>query len=348
MSVIGLVNLAERLLNQGSPQGQDLPTTRKGTNTAATNNAAGPAEDLFTPSAQNSPTQNAAQDAGLFSVTQFSFFSAAADFLLGQNIAPPTPTATPAPTTSDGNGAAGLQHTFGKNLPGFAVPQPIGNQGPLGAAVNGGNGANTAAGTATTVPATTKGAATSAATITPGSLAAQQQFQSLNTALAALGLTPQEIQQLDRIASILNDFDPTAYTALAYQLEQLAQAQQPTATPTTGGNAPNTAANPASNNTPTANGATANTTNDNGNAFQIQELAIKFAGVPVQGGTAANGTGAAAQGTPAAGNGTFQATAFHLQVEELNLTLTNGNGQTAQLYVPQADEPALKARAAGA
>jgi hypothetical protein len=51
----------------------------------------------------------------------------------------------------------------------------------------------------------------------------------LNNALTALGLTPQEIQQLDQIASITNDFNPNAFTALAYQLEALAQAPQTTA-----------------------------------------------------------------------------------------------------------------------
>lgn len=343
MSVIGLVSLAERLLNQGS-QGQNLPTTQKGTNATAANETAGAAEDLFTPSAQSGQTQ----DAGLFSVAQFSFFSAAADFLLGQGNGPQTTaTATSTPDAGGGNGATGQTNTAAGNLPGLATPQPIVNLGPLGTTATDGNAGNAvpAGGTATATTAGTNAAGPG--NVGAGTLASQQQLQSLNTALVALGLTPPEIQQLDQIASILNDFDPTAYTSLAYQLEQLAQAQQPATTPAAG-NAQNTAANTPNNAAP-ANAAPANAVNGNGNAFQIQELAIKFAGVQVQGGTA-NGAEAAAPGTAAAGNGTLQTTAFNLQIEELNLTLTNGTGQTAQVQLPQANAntPTAKARAAGA
>ena len=341
MSVIGLVSLAERLLNQGSAQNQDLPTTQKGSNAAAANDTAGPAEDLFTPSGQNGQTP----DAGLFSVAQFSFFSAAADFLLGQGNFPQA--TVPPASAAAGNGVAGQQNASTANLTGFATPQPIVNLGPLGTAGNAANAGNAAPIAAVQTPAATNGAtanAATAATTAAGSLATQQQLQSLNTALAALGLTPQEIQQLDQIASILNDFDPAAYTALAYQLEQLALAQQPAT-----GNTRNAAANTANNPAP-ANGTPVHAANGEGNGFHIQELVIKFAGVQVQSGTTANGTTGAAQGTPAAGNGTFQATAFNLQIEELNLTLTNGNGRTAQVQVPQAkaNAAATKARAAAA
>ena len=93
MSLVGLVNLAERLLNQGSTQGQDPQTAQKAASTPPTRGAQGTAEDLFTPSAQNA----LAQDAGLFSVAQLSFFSAAADFLLGQ-ATPQQPAAAPLST----------------------------------------------------------------------------------------------------------------------------------------------------------------------------------------------------------------------------------------------------------
>ena len=46
-----------------------------------------------------------------------------------------------------------------------------------------------------------------------GALGSQQQIQALNNALAALGLDPQQIQELDQIASIIKDFNPAAYTA---------------------------------------------------------------------------------------------------------------------------------------
>ncbi|MGA2810995.1 MAG: hypothetical protein ABSG16_06325 [Candidatus Acidiferrum sp.] len=49
-----------------------------------------------------------------------------------------------------------------------------------------------------------------------------QQLQILNTALEALGLDSADISSVDLLASLTNDFSPTAFSSLAYQL----QAQQ--------------------------------------------------------------------------------------------------------------------------
>lgn len=54
----------------------------------------------------------------------------------------------------------------------------------------------------------------------------QQQLQPLNEALLSLGLSQQDIQKLDQIAAISNDFSPAAFTALAYQMEELAPPRQ--------------------------------------------------------------------------------------------------------------------------
>jgi hypothetical protein len=62
------------------------------------------------------------------------------------------------------------------------------------------------------------------------------QLQALNLALAALGLNTQDINQLDQIASIINDYNPSLFTAQAYQLEALAQ-KAPAQTPPTSANA---------------------------------------------------------------------------------------------------------------
>jgi hypothetical protein len=224
ISVIGLVNLAERLLNEGSPQGQELPATPQATNTQSTNVTASPAGDLFTPSSQNGQAQNTAQEAGLFRVTQFSFFSAAADFLLGQRNGQPA-----AANVTTPNASSTQQTTLGSTLANTAAAslQTAGN-----ASVESANGTANVAGTTTQVTTALAGSNSSnaansnaAATAAAGPLATQQQLQALNTALAALGLTPQEIQQLDQIASVINDLNPTAFTSLANQLEQLAQAQ---------------------------------------------------------------------------------------------------------------------------
>jgi hypothetical protein len=46
-------------------------------------------------------------------------------------------------------------------------------------------------------------------------------------ALAALGLSNQQIEQLDRVASTTSNYSPSAYTAQAYQLELLARQPAP-------------------------------------------------------------------------------------------------------------------------
>jgi len=346
MSLVGLVNLAERLLNQGSTQGQDPQTAQKAASTPPTRGAQGTAEDLFTPSAQNA----LAQDAGLFSVAQLSFFSAAADFLLGQ-ATPQQPAAAPAVNTPANatQGAAQAAVPGAATTPALAnLSQPSANANAAPAAAN---FATTTAKTQATAPAApTAAAATATATTTsaaPGSLTVRQQLQSLNTALAALGLSPQQIQQLDQIASIINDFNPTAFTSLAFQLEELAQATQaaPTPAPATAGNAQGAATNAVTSNTnaaPTSGAPPA--------GFQLQELVIKFAGVQVRANTPANGnTTTAPQAAVANGNGNLQISAFNVQIEEVNLTLVNGSGQTARIQAPtaNANQPAApKARAA--
>ncbi len=349
MSQVGLVNLAERLLNQNSTESQQAPVPQK-TAAAQTNPTTHRvAEDQFTPSPQNGQAQNSAQDAGLFSVTRVSFFSAAAEFLLGQTTAPAANQPTPANFAATANPPAPLN----TNANARAVPTaPAANTAALAAlaqtapaASNGTNVANSAVTQQPVVPitaATTPTAATSNLAIT------QRQLQGLNQALAALGLSQQDIQQLDRIASIINDFNPSAFTALAYQLEVLAQQVAPQAaasanTPPVTANA--AATNPAANGTVAANTAPVNAsatagTAANGGGFQIQELLIRFSAVNLQeteqpGGSANN----AAQGTQANGNGnggatTFQYAAFNLQIEEVNLTLVNGNGQTTQIHAP--------------
>jgi hypothetical protein len=61
----------------------------------------------------------------------------------------------------------------------------------------------------------------------------QSQLQSLNSALSDLGLSAADISIIDRIASLIQDFNPTAFTSLVYQLEGLAKANTATQTPAT-------------------------------------------------------------------------------------------------------------------
>ena len=368
MSLVSLVNLAERILNQSPTQGQDAQTPQNSATTQFSEDSQEVAEDQFTPSAQSNQGQASAQAAGLFSVARYSFFSAAADFLLGQNAAPQTNSqSAPAAPATDANvptAQTALTPTASPQTQALAalVQAPAtANVGP-NIAANTAPAANTATSAANTsnvqtAPTPTTAAAPAAATATtasPNSASTQEELQALNTSLEALGLSPQDIQQLDQIASIINDYNPTAFTSLAYQLEALSQqtaqpttANAATAQPASAGansaitNA--TAPNPAASNGTPANGtaaggtaATATAANSGGGGFQVQKLIIKFSGLNAQANTAANGNGGAQPVTADAGNtnGNQQISTLNLQIEEVNLTLVNDAGQTAQIQAP--------------
>ncbi|MGB9466340.1 MAG: hypothetical protein WBR10_14620, partial [Candidatus Acidiferrum sp.] len=106
--------------------------------------------------------------------------------------------------------------------------------------------------------------------------------------------------------------------------------------PTAVGNTQTTANNAnatAANQTPTA-GSEATATGNSG-GFQVQELLIKFSGINAQGTTQQSGnTNGGAQSAVGNAGGNFQVSAFNLQIEEVNLTLVNGSGQTAQIQAP--------------
>jgi hypothetical protein len=200
VALVGLVNLAEHLLNQTTAQGQDAQTASQPVQATANTSALAATEDRFTPSAHNAPAQATAQAAGLFTVSQFTLFTAAADFLLAHNATPQANRANrPAPAA---------------NVVPSAVPQKA------------------VAASAPAPAAQTTLAANSAGVVPTGAAAIQDQLQALNNALAALGLDHADILVIDRVASRLQDFNPTAFTSLVYQLEALArnaaqQAQAP-------------------------------------------------------------------------------------------------------------------------
>ena len=227
------------------------------------------------PSALNGQ-QNTSQAAGLFTVSQFAPFTAAADAFLAAaqavlinretaalNVSPATgvaannnlfaqpaalqgnpaaPTVTVAPTVAPntflgrpaallGNPAApnvtvAPKDVAGAPIFGLAANQAApavanANAAPLAAPAAGGANATTqqARGAATLPSAAVVGTANGAAT---GTASIVEQLQALNNALQALGLSPADIQQVDRIASVIKDFNPAAFTSLAYQLAALA------------------------------------------------------------------------------------------------------------------------------
>jgi hypothetical protein len=118
-----------------------------------------------------------------------------------------------------------------------------------------------------------------------GSASVEKQLQALNNSLAALGLSAADIRTVDRIASVINNFNPTSFTSLVYQLEGLAAnaAQQD-------GNAANSpaAATPAATSVSAANATIAAVANSIGGKFALQGLQLQliFARNNEQGGQA--------------------------------------------------------------
>ncbi|HWF14068.1 MAG TPA: hypothetical protein VG272_10065 [Candidatus Acidoferrales bacterium] len=228
------------------------------------------AEDTFTPSTQSGIAQPAEQEAGLF---QF---------------------------------AAG---TLTTNQPGSTGRPAIGAPAISGAAQT----------AATTTTAEASGASGQAATGTPATQAAtsaaaaaniQLQIQSLNAALPALGLTNTEINQIDRIASLVQNFNPAAYANLVSQFEALAQ----------NSGSPNSAAIPSTNSaTPAAN-------SQNGAGYQLQEISIKFTG-STQPGSSSFAGGGGKNSDP----NTPQSNSAGLQIGQVQFTLINGHGQTVRV-----------------
>ncbi len=189
MATIGIVNLTERLHNQTAGQAPEpqSPPSKADATTTGTTAATG---DQFTPSAQN-----AAQAAGLFTVSQFTLFSPAAESLLAHAADPlDNPANSPAPAAHS-TAAQGPQETAATNA---AAPVQA--------------HADTAATAGVAAPAPANASAK-----------VEHQLQLLNNALTALGLNSVDIQKIDNIAGLIDDFHPTRFANLADQLQALAQ-----------------------------------------------------------------------------------------------------------------------------
>ena len=157
-----------------------------------------------------------------------------------------------------------------------------------------------------------------AATSAGASANLQLQIQSLNAALPALGLTNTEINQIDRIATLVQNFNPAAYANLVSQFEALAQ-----------NSGSSTSANPSIFAPPTgAAPSTGNTANNSG--YHVQGISLQFTGSPQPGNSSFAGGG----GKNADPNNT-QANSAGVQISSAQFTLVNRNGQTVQIQTPQ-------------
>jgi hypothetical protein len=245
MALTGIVNLADRLVNQSQPQTEQsfadtTPTTAQGSGTLKSSAApvtSVTAADEFTLSAQTPAAGATAQAAGLFSVATFSLFTAAAKFLLGDSGSGSSATAKSAPTGSDASAPAVTTATSSAVNPSAQNATPAaGNSSAIASPTN---ADNTLALATAPVNSTVSNLPFFASSATPGSTAlalippssvaqsasVNSELQSLNTALSALGLPPSDIAVIDRIAALLKDFSPAAYSDLLHQFETLAQSQ---------------------------------------------------------------------------------------------------------------------------
>jgi hypothetical protein len=144
----------------------------------------------------------------------------------------------------------------------------------------------------------------------------QLQIQSLNASLPALGLTNTEINQIDRIASLVQNFNPAAYANLVSQFEALAQ--------NSGSSTSASTALLPTTNSPTNAG---NSTNNAG--YQVQDVSIKFTGSTQPGNSSfAGGGGKNSDGNPP------QSNSAGLQIGQVRFTLINGQGQKVQVQTP--------------
>ncbi len=306
MAVAHIANHSERHVN---PLAEQRLERQSGANTAAKENSGNKAvtEDTFTPSTQNSPAQTTAQDAGLFNLNQAAV---AANTVLAQ----PTPGVSQIAVSSPAAAAATAATASAQTSATSAASEPANAAQQVGATPVA-QAATAAVGTTTNV---------------------QDQIQSLNTALAALGLSNYDIEQIDRIATVIQNFSPTAYTDLVNQFQQLArQVSQP---PAANANAPAPASTPANTTVVAGTNATANTNaganaNAPGGNFQVQGITINFTGVQ----EAANSSTVISGGQDAPAAST-QTQTVNLQIEQVQFTLSNGNGQAVQVVAPQQAE----------
>ena len=286
MAVEGITNLVNNLSNQLFRQPSDPPAaTAPG---APAVPAPAVAEDTFTHLPPNDSTQGTAQDAGIFQVSQGALATISANVILAR---PDTGAATNAGNASANAGATGAPQAAASG------PAPSAGTAEQSASANGTGGQP----------------ASGPASIAANAANVQIQLQSLNAALPALGLTNEEIQQIDRIASLVHDFNPAAYANLINQFEALAQqaaAQSPVIS------APN--ANAA---TPVDPAAAASS-----GGYHVQSVSVQYAG---SNGAVTSAATSAAIG--AAGSSNSQPGAPAAPVQQVQITLVNNSGEVVQV-----------------
>jgi hypothetical protein len=197
MAVEGIGSLVQILANQVREQ---TANSQAGANTPATGNAdiLAATEDTFTPSAQNNFAQATAQDAGIFQVSQGALTAVTASNLFAQTNPNAIQSAASArPASSLAASIGGTQPSTPQRVDLPAIPGQLFGPSPLGQV--------------------------SPAKAAPAATNEQAQIVALNAGLPALGLSKVEIQEIDRLASQIQNFNPATYTDLVNEFEALAQ-----------------------------------------------------------------------------------------------------------------------------
>jgi hypothetical protein len=196
MAVEGIGALAQILAQQLREQ---TLNSQAGANTPGTGNAGrvAVAEDTFTPSTQNNSAPATPQDAGIFQVSQGALTAVTVSILFAQTNPNATQggAQTPAAASIATNGGteqpAAAPNPSPPVIPGqLFVPAPAGQAPAVQAA-----------------PTTNE----------------QAKILALNAGLPALGLSKVEIQEIDRLAARIQNFNPATYTSLVNQFKALAQ-----------------------------------------------------------------------------------------------------------------------------
>ena len=266
--------------------------------------------DRYSPSTDQAQSTSAL---GTYSVSQIDLFALIARVSVYQagtastNPSTASPSANTSSTTSTQPAQANSSTSSGAPTPAASVQQ----------------GVDGAAQSASASIPTTNDSATAVAS---DSSQPQDPFQALNQALASLGLNQQEIQAFDQVASLINAISPSAFSQIVNTLQQLAQQSTPTpettsttmsansqaAAPSSTSSAPvtsSTSSSPATNGTSQASGSSAS-------SLQIEEIAIQFQAESTTANANSNQTTSGQNGSAQVG-----ASAFSLQIEELNVTL---------------------------
>jgi hypothetical protein len=196
MAVEGIGTLVQLLSEQLREQALNAPAGANAPGRGNANNVAAE-EDTFTPSAQSNAAQAAPQDAGIFQVSQGALTAVTADILFAQ--ANPDANrggtaAQAAPPAAENSSIAQPPAEQNANIP--VVPVQLFGPKPAGQ--------------------------TPAAQAAP-TTNVQVQIQALNAELPALGLSKVEIQEIDSIATQIQNFNAATYTNLVNQFEALAQ-----------------------------------------------------------------------------------------------------------------------------